>query len=271
MIKKYVGMLVAAGFAGTIALACTVSTTPGGSSGASGGTPDTDSGTPKTDSGVVAKDSSVPKTDGAVTSGDGGPDSCYDAKRGMDASTGLVFKEAVLDQGKCTPADITGLIAACFKTGATQADCTKFVGVKGAPLNAACVNCASAALNPDFTGALGQTLPLPAVLQVGQYSLLQIEACAVTAAKGPAGCAKSVSDNQFCGYAACNSCMDPTPADKVVEECLVKADAEACKVTVPNKACVDAINAAPTDKCLGNAKTFVEALPIVIKAFCGTP
>jgi hypothetical protein len=172
MIKKYVGMLVASGLAGAVALACTITTGNGVT------VPSEDAGTPKLDSGKVDS-GKVVTADSGTGESDAGP-ACYKEK---DAKVYVATAKAVGLQGKCTPAAAAAYITACFAPG-TDATCMAW-----GMANEACGACIE-----GTNTTIGALIPI-----AGDNIILNGIACSYLTAGLPDCATKGVQYVHWCG------------------------------------------------------------------------
>jgi hypothetical protein len=177
----------------------------------------------------------------------------------------------MLDQGRCSLAQVQALYAACFSIGANQATCETFIGTRGAPnaANTACLNCAFPFYNPNLTPAQAQLLPSPAMLVAGQYVIPNVKACEYVAAGGAPSCGRAQTDLAYCAGETCGEC---DVAD--YEGCASHAVASDCSTRTPDASCDVALNAnlaAAQAKCGSTNMTFETLFEPLVMAFCGAP
>jgi hypothetical protein len=243
MIKKYVGMLVASGLAGAVALACTITTGNGVT------VPSEDAGTPKLDSGKVDS-GKVVTADSGTGESDAGP-ACYKEK---DAKVYVATAKAVGLQGKCTPAAAAAYITACFAPG-TDATCMAW-----GMANEACGACIE-----GTNTTIGALIPI-----AGDNIILNGIACSYLTAGLP-DCATKGSSAVRCFRTACNTCTG-AEEDKA---CIAAATTGTgvCVPTLPDAACEAALAAKQADvdlKCKAPVKSFEADAALVIAAICGS-
>ncbi|NOU30818.1 MAG: hypothetical protein HOO96_23205 [Polyangiaceae bacterium] len=249
MLKKYIGLVAAAGLAGAVALACTT-TTSSTSSSSSGGTPD---------SGAV--DSG--KKDTGVTPTDGGGGGCYDDTNAKAFATAPPAKS----QNKCTGTMVADFLGACLGSGGSQAKCDDFLKGTTVPGTKACGGCL---LGPNQTGDDPKTFPQPVLISVGDNVFLNGGMCDALAVGAPGDCADKAGNEAICLLTTCETCETADRAACINDS----AAKDPCKSALTTQACDDAVKAgqATADaKCGASGATFEQAFALMGAFICGAP
>ncbi len=251
MLKKYIGLVAAAGLAGAVALACTT-TTSSTSSSSSGGTPD---------SGAV--DSG--KKDTGVTPTDGGGGGCYDDTNAKAFATAPPAK----GQNKCTGTMVADFLAACLGSTGSQQKCDEFLKGTGAA-GAGTKACGGCLLGPNQAGDDPKTFPQPVLISVGDSVFLNGGMCDALAVGAPGDCADKAGNEAICLLTTCETCETADRAGCINDS----AAKEPCKSALNSDACNNAVKAAQATadaKCGASGATFEQAYALMGAFICGAP
>ena len=242
-------------------IACSGGATTPSIDGSGSGTDSGASTVPVADAGMHAQ-----MTPPALDSG-GSPSTPTDAGAPacspMDQSAFMpaAYVHAVKQAGKCTAAQLTAYVTACFSTTSTAATCTTFTGASANTACAACLAPPAAASTPGpiFLGSDGQPAGFntPGCIEL------------VDPMKGPA-CAPAYDAAGQCGASACSGCAVTDMASaQVANMCATAALKGTCSSfsTKADSACAaDVADGGAASICQLNTDADIAA---ALALFCG--